>query len=274
MIGAISAERPTASSRRVQTWLTIAVRIWFVVAVIGQLMFAYYIFAFYGGSAMRNELGSWNEVLFHGLTKEISMGNVAIVSHIVFAAIITLGGPLQFIKAIQSRAKGFHRWNGRIYVFVALIMSLSGIYIILVKGPVGSIYMAAGNLLNASLILVCAWMTWRRAVQRQMQAHRQWAVRMFLAVSGVWFFRLGFGLWIAIHQGAPGHTDAFDGPFDIGLALAHTTVPLLFGELYLRAKRSSRTVQKIAAMVSLHFATILTAIGVVMAAIIFWLPSL
>lgn len=274
MMGTLSSRKPEASSRRAQAWLLAAAKIWFVVAVIGQVMFAYYIFVFYGGSAMRNELGLWNEVLFHGLTKEVSMGNVAIFSHIAFAAVITLGGPLQFVKSLQIRAPRFHRWNGRIYVLVALVMSLSGMYLILVKGPVGSIYMGLGNMLNACLILLCAWMTWRRAVQRKLQAHQQWALRTFLVVSGVWFFRLGFGLWIAIHQGAPGHTDAFDGPFDIGLAIAHTTVPLLVGEGYLRAKGSNQVMGKLVATAGLHLATILTAVGIAMAAMIFWLPSL
>ncbi len=42
--------------------LKFAASFWFVIAVIGQWMFASYVAGFYGGSALRGELAVWNKV--------------------------------------------------------------------------------------------------------------------------------------------------------------------------------------------------------------------
>ena len=43
---------------------------------------------------------------------------------------------------------------------------------------------------NAVLILLCAGFTLRYAIARRIDQHRRWAIRLFLVVSGVWFFRI------------------------------------------------------------------------------------
>ena len=46
-----------------------------------------------------------------------------------------------------------------------------------------------------------------------LDVHRRWAIRLFLAVSGVWFFRVGLMFWIGANQGAVGFDPAsFTGP--------------------------------------------------------------
>ncbi len=38
-------------------------------------------------------------------------------------------------------------------------------------------------------------MALRYALARNIDAHKRWAVRTFIVVSGVWFFRVGLMLW-------------------------------------------------------------------------------
>ncbi|WP_421894828.1 DUF2306 domain-containing protein [Marinoscillum sp.] len=246
---------------------------WFFTAVAGQLMFVFHILYFYGGSTVRGDFAAWNEVLYHGIISGDTMGNVALGIHLLLAAVITLGGPIQLVPWIQKNMRQFHRWNGRVYVVTAIIISLSGLYIIYARGAVVGPFMGAGNTLNALMIMVCAVMTMYFAMNRRLDVHRRWALRLFLAVSGVWFFRVGFGLWILINQGAPGHTDAFDGPFDIFLAFGHALIPIAILELYLRVKDKGKPIFRKAMTLGLVLLTALMAGGIFMATIIFWLPG-
>ncbi|WP_421879161.1 DUF2306 domain-containing protein [Marinoscillum sp.] len=251
--------------------LDLSARFWFLVMIIGQGLFAFHIINFYWGSAIDGDYAKWAEVLEHGITNGDPMGNVVIAAHILLAGLITIGGPLQLLPYTQNRLKTFHRWNGKVYMVTAILISLAGTYIILFKGVVGGVYIGAGNLINATGIILSATMAWYFAVNRRMTSHRKWALRLFVLASGVWFFRIAFGFWIFINQGAPGHTDAFDGAFDISLAIGHTTIPLLILELYFRAQESSRQRIKQSMSTGLILLTIAMGMGIFMATVIFWI---
>lgn len=252
--------------------LNIIATFWFIIAVFGQWMFAGYIAVAYGGSAIQGKLEKWNDVLFFGFIEGDWVGNFILIIHIFLAFVITIGGPLQLIPAFRNRFLFFHRWNGRLYVLTAFLISLAGLYLVIVRGVIGGFYMQMGNTLNASLIMIFAVLTFTTAVKKDFIAHRRWAIRLFLMVNGVWFFRIGFGLWIFLNAGtAPGSTEDFSGPFDVFLAFGHSLVPLFFGELYLLAQQQIRPGWKYLMAVLLFILAIGTGIGIFMAANIFWL---
>ncbi len=43
--------------------------------------------------------------------------------------------------------------------------------------------------------MICAAMALHYALARNIDAHKRWALRTFIVVSGVWFFRVGLMLW-------------------------------------------------------------------------------
>ncbi|MFZ8531235.1 hypothetical protein ACO1NH_13755, partial [Staphylococcus aureus] len=67
-----------------------------------------------------------------------------------------------------------------------------------VKGTVGDLGQHLGMSLNALLIVGFAILAWQAARTRDFPAHRRWALRLFLAVNGVWFFRVGLMLWLLV----------------------------------------------------------------------------
>lgn len=273
MMEQLTPTLPTVKYLTAQRILAGTAAVWFAVALIGQLLFAAHIANFYGGTSLSGQTQQWNEILFHGLISGDWVGNLMLISHLIMAFVITLGGPLQLIPALRKRAMGLHRWNGRIYLLVALLISLAGLYLVLSRGVVGGTYMAMGNIINASLIITCAIMTWRTVMAGRIHAHQQWAIRTYLMVSGVWFFRIGFGLWILVNGGtAPGHTSSFDGPFDIFLALGHSLVPLLFVELYFWVKKAHKPALSYGYAAGLALLTAGMAGGIFMAHMIFWQP--
>lgn len=245
----------------------------FGVAVIGQLIFAGYITLFYGSSIFTQDYEKWNKELYNGLIEGDVIGNMALAIHLFLAAIITFGGPLQFIPKVRAKFPVFHRWNGRIYIITAFLISLAGLYMVHFRGVVGGTIMAMGNTLNASLIMIFAGMAWKTAIARDFVAHKRWALRTFLMASGVWFFRIGFGIWIAINGGtAPGSSEDLGGPFDIFLTFAHSLLPWAILELYFYAKQQNKATVKFAMIAFLMGLIGILSIGVFMATMIFWMP--
>ncbi|GJM32849.1 MAG: membrane protein [Saprospiraceae bacterium] len=262
------------SSKAIKTF-NLATRILFTIAVIGQWLFVYYIVAFYGGVVVSGAYEKINKVLVHGMIEGDNMGNFVLGVHIFLAAIITFGGPIQFFSTIRNRFPVFHRWNGRIYFVTAFLISSAGLFMIATRGAVGGTIGMLGNILNAILIMTFAVFAWRAAMQRNFKAHKKWAIRTFLMVSGVWFIRIGYCLWILLTGfTAPGTNKSMSGPFDNFLGLGHSLIPLLILELYFFAKaHPSLKIKKIATVVLLLLGLLLSA-GVVMVVLIFWLPKL
>src|SRR5882757_1589477 len=65
--------------------LKAATRLWFAVAFIGQLLFAFTVASFYGGTAARGDLQAWNKSMTHGYVPGDRVGNLVIAIHLISA---------------------------------------------------------------------------------------------------------------------------------------------------------------------------------------------
>jgi len=258
------------------TSLKAAAGFWFVVAVMGQWIFVFYIASFYGVSSVRGHVGVWNKTLAQGWMPGNTIGNTALAAHLLFAALITLSGALQLAPQIRGRVPIFHRWNGRFYVVVAFTMGLSGLYLLFSgRKVVGDFTQHLSFGINGILILVCAAMAWRHAVARDFKTHRQWALRLFLVVSGVWFFRVGLMFWLLLNKGPVGFDPAtFQGPFITFLSFAQYLLPLGMLEIYLRTQDRAGTLGRFATGASLFVLTLVMGLGIVGATMTMWAPRI
>lgn len=251
-----------------------AARLWFIVAITGQLMLAGYVAWFYGGTALQGQLEAWDGVLTRGYVRGDTAGNAAIGGHLMAAFVLTIGGAIQLIPQVRSRCPLLHRWMGGIYLLMAVVGSLSGLYLTWIRGTRGDVPQHIGGSLNAVLILVCAFFALRSAMRRQFPAHRRWVLRLFLAVSGFWFYRVGLFFWMLINGGPVGFDLAtFRGPALTFVSFANTIIPLAVLELHLRAQRGGVPARFAMATV-LVVLTVITAIGIFGATIGMWLPIL
>lgn len=254
--------------------LTAAATAWFGVAALGQLLFALYVTVFYGGAAARGEAHLWDEVLPRGLIASDGPGNLALASHLLLAVLITVAGVMQLTPALRNRFPAVHRWTGRTYMVAVLLVSVGGLWLIWTRGP-RPLETSIAISLNAVLIWAFALNAWRHAAARRIALHRRWALRLFLASSGVWFFRVGLMFWILVNGGRPvGLGDNLDGWFAIGLSFGQYVVPLLVLEFYLRAKEGRAPALKVAAAVLLGVLTLAMAAGIGTAFLGMWLPRM
>lgn len=265
-----SPSLPLAS--RLLRWAAAA---WFVAAVVGQAAFIVFILAFYGLRTATGNFAGWNDKpLIDGYVAGDDLGNLVFIAHVLMAAVVTLGGLMQLWPALRQRFPRLHRWTGRAFLVVAVFMALSGAWLTLVRGTWLSEVSAVAILGDAVLILVFAALAWRRALQRRFEAHRVWAMRAFMAVSGVWFLRVGLMAWIILCQGPVGMTKTLSGPADIVLVFGSYLIPLAVLELYLAAGRSRRTAPKVTAAVLMGLAALYTAVGVFGTVAFMWAPYL
>ena len=148
-------------------------------------------------------------------------------------------------------------------------------YLMWVRGAVGDFSQHLGSTFNAILLVLFAVIALRHARARNLALHRQWALRLFMVMNGVWFFRLGLLLWLMIHQQPVGFDPkTFTGPFLTFLVYAQTLLPLAALELYFRAQRSDVAARKWAAAAVIAVLALATAGGVVGATMGLWLPRL
>lgn len=248
--------------------------LWFATAVAGQIAFAAYIALHYAGAALRGDFAAWTETMIHGIVAGDPIGNAAVALHLALAFVITVGGPIQLIPAVRDRWPRFHRWNGRVYLTTAVVISLGGLFMVWTRGVLGPISNAVAISINGLLIIGFSAMALRLAMARRFDLHRQWATRLFLAVSGVWFFRVGLMAWVLANGGPVGVGRALDGPFAVTWAFAQYLVPLAVYEVYLRIQRGGRMAGRIGMALLLVLLALVTAFGVLGAIMGMWLPRL
>jgi uncharacterized membrane protein len=266
--------RNAPSPSRAHKTLGAAAALWFVTALLGQCAFVAYVVSFYGGTAMARRFDKWNEVLVGGYVRGGLTGNVALSAHLLFAVVITVAGLVQLIPQLRQRAPALHRWNGRLYLVTAFVVTLSGLYAVWTRGSAGGLSMRIGVSGDGLFILVSATLALRHARARRMASHRRWALRTFVLASGVWFFRVGLMLWILVLGGPVGVGDHFDGPFVRTWTFGCYVVPLLVLQLYLYAQAHPGAAQKYLTAVLLACLAIATGVGIVGALLAMWLPHM
>lgn len=262
--------------------LAAAAAFWFSIAFTGHLIFVLYIVALYGVSLIQGDFERWNAMMPVGYTEGDITGNIFIGLHLLLAAIISIGGPLQIIPKLRAWVPRFHRWNGRVYVTTAVIISFTGFYLTWIRGSSGvpfiidgAFFMDIAITINGILIILFAGIAIRYAMARNFAVHRKWALRLFMVVSGVWFFRVGLMLWLLIHQRPAGFDPAtFQGSFLTFLSFAQYLLPLLFLEIYFWAQERAGQTGKIGTAVLIAVLTIAMGAGIFGATMGMWLPNI
>ena len=251
--------------------LKAAARFWFVVAVIGQLLFALATASFYGLTALRGDYHGWR--ITQGHVAGDLAGNSAVAMHLISAVVIMLAGAVQLVPQVRSRFPVFHRWNGRIYMLAALAVSAAGVYMTW-RGSIGDLSQHIGGSLNAVLIWLFAGMALRYAVARDFRTHRRWALRLFLVVSAAWFFRIVVFLSFIVFKGPVGFDPTtFRGPFLTFMSFGQYLLPLAFLELYLRAVERPGALQRMATAAGLFIVALAMGAGVFAVTVAQWVPQ-
>jgi hypothetical protein len=246
--------------------LNMAARCWFLVTVVGQWAFLTYLVGFYGRTIVTGNPAQWNlnRMLPRGYVAADPHWDLSFGAHVMLAAVIAFGGTLQLIPQIRARASAFHRWNGRVFMLTAIGGSLTGLWMVWMRGA----DLGGGGLLgplsvsvDALLIIAFAAIAWSRIRLGRIESHRRWALRLFMVANGVWFLRLGVFGWYVLTGGA-GMNNSGTGLMNVFFEFADYLLPLAVLELYLRARDAGNFSVRIAAAATTFASTAYMAVGI------------
>ncbi|MEO0437558.1 MAG: DUF2306 domain-containing protein [Pseudomonadota bacterium] len=270
---AFGVDRSDLTSAPPQQTLRKSVSSWFAIAMLGQLAFVAFILLFYGVRTVRGDFSGWDDKpLIEGYTAGDLLGNLMFITHVLLAAVITLGGLHQLLPALRNRWPVSHRIVGRVFVLSAYFMAFSGLWLSWVRGSMLSTISALATTGNALLILWFVTAAWFYAMRGAVTIHRRWALRAFIVVNGVWFFRIGIMAWILINQGPVGMDRTLSGPADIAISFGSYLVPLALLELYFLAQTPVSRCFRGLASTGLLAGSAITAIGVFGTVVFMWIP--
>lgn len=248
---------------------------WFLTAVAGQWLFVFYVLAFYGSLVLGGGLpGLAISGRPGGYIPGDALGNVTVAAHLLLAAIVMGGGPLQLVPQVRTRFPGFHRWNGRVYLPAVVMTALGGLYLTWARDGSGSVVNRIGISVDAVLIVVFAAIALHYALKREFSSHRRWALRLFIVVSAVWFFRIGLMLWVYVTGGIGIDFATFTGPFIGFWHFGQYAIPLAVLELYFLAQARAGSWAKLAMSALLCLMTVFMALGIYRAWLGLWLPRI
>jgi hypothetical protein len=258
------------SAKRQLTW---AVRGWFGATLLGQLLFAAFVLLFYYPTLLTGDYAAWNsKPLITGFVAGDAAGNRQFALHVLAAAAMTTSGLLQLIPQIRTRWPLLHRWSGRLFLTMSLILALGGLWLVWVRGTYLTMVGAVSISLDGALIIAFGLLAWIHARKRNFAQHRRWALRAFVVASGVWFMRVGYMAW-GITTGGAGIGKGMSGPFDLIWGFATYLLPLAALELYLRAEHGTPRAQY-AMAAGLWLAAIAILGGSAAAWMLMWWPYL
>jgi len=243
---------------------------WFLVMVSGQWIFVAYILGYYGGILLKvgpEGLRSYSPADL--------IGNAAVIAHIIVGGVIIFCGPLQLITQIRARYPSFHRWNGRVYVVVAVINTIVGLYLLWFRNSSdGKFLQDLGTSIAGILTLFFVFMALRSALRKDFAVHMQWALRLFLVVSAVWFVRLMIYGWIYVTGGIGIDFKTFTGPALDIIHHAQYLLPLATLELYFAAHKRAQASSKVMAAGIVFAMSVLMAVGLFAIGKASWVPKM
>lgn len=273
----LSLEKPPQKTNYNSKLLDFSAKSWFIIATIGQWIFGFYVISVYHVSTFKGDFEKWNTVLPKGYVAGDWKGNLMVGIHVLFAAIMVIGGPLQFIPQIRERFQTFHRWLGRIYVSTAIIVSSVGFIMVWTRGTVGDTFMHIANSMQTFYIIIFAILAVKFARKKQFAKHRNYTLRLFMVANGVWFFRVGLMAWLVVNQAPVGfNPDTFTGPFLWVLSTFAYAVPisLILLEMYFYAQKTQNQRFSTLSSIVIFLFTIIMAIGIFGATMGMWLPRI
>jgi hypothetical protein len=216
----------------------------------------------------------WGTVMERGHVPGDGVGNGVVIAHVAFAFVVLVGGALQLLPFVRRRWPAFHRWNGRLYLTAVAIMCIGGLAMQFTRAALQSGVFTSALTINVALTALFAWQAYRHARARRFDAHRRWALRLFIVAGAQWFFRIALMLWIVVNQGPVGFDpETFAGPTTTTLAYAQYLLPWAVLELYFRAQAAGPRA-KLAMAGGLGLMTLATAGGIGAASLILWLPHM
>jgi uncharacterized membrane protein len=175
---------------------------------------------------------------FSGLDDLFAHYPILTLIHIVPGLLFMILGPLQFSSTIRARYLRWHRWSGRIFVAVGVVIGISALVMSFAMPAIGGLNQAAATTLFGAFFLFALCKAFWHIRRREIALHREWMIRAFAVGLAVATIRPIIGLFFATSRltGLTPH-EFFGIAFWIGFVLQ-----LIAAEAYIHATSPLRHV--------------------------------
>lgn len=153
--------------------------------------------------------------------------------HIIPAGVFMLLMPLQFVAGIRARYPAWHRWSGRLLVFLGMIVGSSAL-VMSYTMAIGGMNETAATTVYATLFLIFLSLGFWNIRRRRIARHREWMIRAFGVALGIATTRPIVGAFFAAGKLSP--HEFFGTAFWLGF-----TVTLLGAEVWVQYSRAAVT---------------------------------
>lgn len=215
--------------------------------------------------------GDWErwEVTDGGLYRSSSKANAIMVAHMICGVCLQALGPIQLIPSIRRKFIRVHRILGRIYIGSALGASgFATIYVLLYGTSRQWIHEDVGNIIFGLCVFGSATASLWYIRKGDVENHKVWSVRLFLAVFGATAFRIiSVPYVVAVRLGAPSSQLVINSLFYI------IVLPSWLGYELVRRKQLEKITNKASTVIMMAF----VVVWAILTLIIFvgaWLPSM
>lgn len=116
--------------------------------------------------------------------------------HILPGMIFLVLGALQFVKKIRKNYINFHRWSGRIYLMLGLVIGISAI-IMSITIRFGGYAESSANIIFGSFFLFSLGKAYSSIRRKDFVLHREWMIRAYAIGLAVATMRPIIGLFFA-----------------------------------------------------------------------------
>ena len=244
---------------------------WFISMLIGHWVFLTYVVVIFGVSAALGDMEYWNARISHAHIEGDDIGNLSVMAHLGFAAIVLGLGPLQLLPSIRANAPWLHRWMGRLYVSAVLIATFSGMYMLFVR-DIGSWSLKTGFVLQGAVLSIFAFYALRHAIARNIDRHYRWAMRFFMVASIALTFRVILMAWALSTGGMGINMETGEGWF-LDLMIGLQFLPLLMFEAYSAAKDGNSATGRVIMGALLFVSTLIMYGGVALMSYVSWFKA-
>jgi len=252
--------------------LTTSKKIWFSCLLLAQTCFVIYLALGYGLTSVTTGISGWSLLNKTAYIANDPTGNLMYAAHVLLAIVMIIGGSLQLIPTLRVKYTKFHRYNGRLFVLLACTISLAGIYLMVIRGSVGSPLTQGLTIFGGCVIILSSIFAVRAAKTRNIKHHQIWAIRLYLAANGVLFFRLIIFAWFLLFGTLGIDTTTFTGPTVLAASICSYVLPLVIAELIRYAESTKNKVITIATASLMLFISIIFLVGLLSVVLAQWYP--
>lgn len=138
----------------------------------------------------------------YGLDKSFDSHPALMFVHIVPGALFMILGPLQFAGSLRRRRPKFHRWSGRVFVLLGMIIGFSALAMSFTSS-IGGANETAATVFFATFFLIALSKGFVHVRNRRFALHREWMIRAFAIGLAIATIRPIVGAFFAARRLSP-----------------------------------------------------------------------